>query len=314
MDEELLIRHSRSIKRVLDEISKVVIGKEGQLKLILSALVAGGHVLIEGFPGTAKTLTAKAFAKAIGGIFKRIQFTSDTLPSDVTGFYLYTPAGKSNLIRGPVFSNILLADELNRAPPRTQAALLEAMQEGQVTIEGETYSLPEPFMVIATQLPYGFTGTYPLPEVQIDRFMFRIWSGYSTPEEEAKVIEKIDYIDRLPVEQVVTLEEIIKVREMVREIYVSKDIVNYIEEILGRIRENPEVLVGPSTRGAIALYKGARAVALLEERSFVIPDDIKFLLHPSLDHRIKVRGEAEVEGVKPEDILDSIISEVPVPK
>jgi len=314
MDEEKLSIYAEKMKKLLDEMSKVVIGKHDPLKIILTALLAGGHVLIEGLPGTAKTLTAKVFAKVIGGEFKRIQFTADTLPSDVIGFHIYTPTGRGELVRGPIFCNILLADELNRCPPRTQAALLEAMQEGQVTIEGKTLSLPKPFMVIATQLPYGYTGTYPLSEVQVDRFMFRVWSGPNTREQESAVLEKIDYIDELPINTLSSPSEILEIRELIKSIYVGPEIISYIEDILEAIRNYPEVLIGPSTRGAIAIYKGCRALAFLEERSYVIPDDVKFLLHAALDHRIKIKAELEIEGVKPEDIVNRALSEVPVPK
>lgn len=314
MDEDVLVEYSRKMKEIMAEINKVIIGKNDMLKIILTALLAGGHVLIEGMPGTAKTITAKVFAKVIGGSFKRIQFTADTLPSDIVGFYIYTPSGRSEFIKGPVFTNILLADELNRSPPRTQAALVEAMQEGQVTIEGNTFRLPQPFMVVATQLPYGYTGTYPLPEVQVDRFMFRVWSGFNTKEQEAKVLENIDFIDEMPVETLSHPDEILKIRDLIKKIHISHSIISYIEEILEKIRTYPEVLFGPSTRGAIAIYKGARALAFLEERTYVIPDDIKYLLHAALDHRIKIKAEMEIEGVKPEDIVERALSEVPVPK
>jgi len=299
---------------IIREVSKVVLGKEETVKLVLAALLAEGHILIEGMPGTAKTLTARAFAKTIGGVFKRIQFTPDTMPADIIGFYLYTPTGARSLVKGPIFANILLADELNRAPPRTQAALLEAMQECSVTIEGNTFQLPRPFMVIATQLPHGFAGTYALPEVLVDRFMFRLWSDYNPPETEVEIMENIDYIDELPVERVATPEDVLAMRSLVKKVHVSREILGYIEDVLRAVRQDPNVLIGPSTRAAIALYKGARALAMLDGRSYVIPDDVKELLHPVLDHRVRVRAEAEVEGVRPEDIVEKALSEVPVPK
>ena len=309
-----LSRISTSISRIFEEVSKVVIGKEDIIKFIMAALLSEGHILIEGMPGTAKTLVARAFAKAVGGVFKRIQFTSDTLPSDIVGFYLYTVAGKGELVRGPVFTNILLADELNRGPPRTQAALLEAMQDRTVTIEGETLSLPRPFLVIATQVPYGSAGTYPLPDVQLDRFMFRLWSGYNPSDVEKSVMKNIDYIDALPVEKVIDIKMLIRGMDAVKKVGVDDEIVNYIIDIVNTVRGFEEVLIGPSTRGVIALYKGARALAFLDGRDYVIPDDVKILVHPALDHRVRVRAEAVVEGVKPEDLVERAVKEVPVPK
>ena len=220
-------------KRIINEISKVIIGKKKVIEGIVVALLSEGHVLIEGYAGTAKTMTAKAFAKTIGGIFKRIQFTPDTLPSDITGFYIYTVTGERRFQEGPIFANIVLADEINRTTPRTQAALIEAMQEKQVTIEGVTYKLPEPFMVVATQIPVAISvGTYPLTEVQLDRFMFRLWSEYSPPEEEETIISNIDYIESLPVSQVTSPAQVIKLISYIKEkVYVDKSIVKYLSLI-----------------------------------------------------------------------------------
>ena len=312
MDDYTLI--SSELTKVVEEISKVVIGKENYIKLLLTALLCEGHVLIEGMPGTAKTLLAKAFANALGGEFKRIQFTADTLPSDVTGFYIYTVTGRKDLVKGPIFTNILLADELNRAPPRTQAALLEAMQERTVSIEGETYVLPRPFMVIATQIPYGGAGTYPLPDTQLDRFMFRIWSGYNPRDIEANVVKNIDYIDTLPVDKAVDSDLVLSAIEAVKNVNVDEKIVDYILDIVDRLRNDDYIQTGPSTRGVISLYKGCRAYAFLEGRDYVIPDDVKNLVHPALDHRIRLKVEAVTEGLKPEDVVERVVNEVPVPK
>ena len=305
---------SEGLSKVIDEVSKIVIGKEELIKLLMIALLCEGHVLVEGMPGTAKTLLARAFSRAVGGEFKRIQFTSDTLPSDITGFYLYTVAGKGSLIKGPVFSNILLADELNRGPPRTQAALLEAMQDRTVSIESETFSLPRPFMVIATQVPYGSAGTYPLPDVQLDRFMFRIWSGYNPREVEEEVVKKIDFIDELPVKKVIDIDILINGIDMVKKVTVDDKIVEYIINLVEKIRSDENILSGPSTRGIIGLYKGARASAFLSGRRYVIPDDVKMLIHPALDHRVRVKAEAVIEGINPEDIIEKAAKEVPIPK
>jgi MoxR-like ATPase len=300
--------------RILEAVSRVVVGKEEVKLLLLSALLSGGHVLIEGMAGTAKTLLAKAFALAIGGEFKRIQLTSDLLPTDVTGFYLYRPDGSSKFVPGPIFANIVLADELNRTTPRTQAAFLEAMQERQVTIEGSAHPLPEPFMVIASQLPTGGAGTYPLADVQADRFMFRAWSAYPAPEEEAEVLSKIDVLEEPRVEPVTTPETVLALRERVRDVFVSEAVRGYVVELVNRVRGDPDVLVGPSPRASVALYKGSRALAYVEGRDYVLPDDVKRLVLPAMVHRIHVRSEAEMDGVTPETVLQRALESVEVPK
>ena len=302
------------VNRIRRELDEIVVGKGDLKEALLIALIAGGHVLIEGMTGTGKTLLARSFAKVIGGEFKRIQFTADMLPSDITGFYMYRLDGTSKFVKGPIFANIVLADELNRSTPRTQAALIESMQEGRVSIEVVTYDLPRPFMVVASQLPYGYEGTYPLTEVQLDRFMFRVWSDYPERDEEAEVLRKIDYIDEFKVETVSNPEEILKLQDLSRHIYVSEGIVDYILEMVSRLRMNPDVLHGPSPRASISIYKGARSLALLEGREFVIPDDVKRIAPMALVHRIKLRAEAELEGIKIADLLDEVLKETPVPK
>lgn len=301
-------------QKILTEVSKVVIGKDDIKEILLAALLSEGHVLIEGLTGTAKTLLAKTFANAIGGEFKRIQFTPDMLPADVTGFYLYTPSGKSRFVHGPVFANVVLTDELNRTTPRTQAALIEAMQERQVTIEGRTHPLPEPFMVIASQLPYGYEGTYPLTEVQADRFMFRAWSGYPEKDEENEVIEKIDYIEEPDVKAVTTPQEVLKLQQTVRKVHVSEKVRDYIVSVVNLVRQDPDVQIGPSPRASISLYKGSRSLAFLQGREYVIPDDIKKLAFPAFEHRIRVKTEAEMEDVTSRTIIERTLTKVPVPK
>lgn len=312
MDE---LKHYLNIaEKIREELDKLVIGKSDLKETLLVAMISGGHVLIEGQAGTGKTLLARSFAKIIGGEFKRIQFTADMLPTDVTGFYMYRPDGSSKLIKGPVFANVVLTDELNRSTPRTQAALIEAMQEGQVSIEGVTYDLPRPFMVVASQLPYGYEGTYPLTEVQVDRFMFRVWSGYPSVEEEAEIVKRIDYIEEFRVETVAKPEDVIELQRLARKIYVSDKIVDYITSLVAKLRSNPDVAFGPSPRATIALYKGSRSLALLEGREFVIPDDVKRLAPLALEHRIKVKPEAEIEGVTAGRLVEEALKEVPVPK
>lgn len=300
--------------RILESVSAIVIGKTEVKTLLLAALLSGGHVLIEGMAGTAKTLLGKAFALAIGGRFKRIQLTTDLLPTDVTGFYLYAPDGSSKFIPGPIFANIVLADELNRTTPRTQAAFLEAMQERQVTIEGQPYPLPEPFMVIASQLPSGGAGTYPLADVQVDRFMFRAWSGYPTPEEEAAVINNIDLLEEPEVAPVTTPEVVMALRAQVKTAEVTEDVRRYLVSLVTQIRQDPDVLVGPGPRATITLYKGSRALAYLEGRDYVLPDDAKRLALASLQHRIHVKAEAEMDGITAETIVERALQAVPVPK
>lgn len=278
------------------------------------ALIAGGHLLIEGFPGTAKTTLAKSFATAIGGEFKRIQFTPDMMPADITGFCLYSPEGNSRFIEGVIFANIVLADELNRTTPRTQSALLEAMQEYQVTIEGKTYLLHQPFMVIATQVLAGGEGTYPLTDVQVDRFLLRVFSGYSTKDEEKQMISEIDKIEEPVISSVTSLEEIKAARAMAKQVYVSPDIIEYITSIIADLRNSPDILSGPSSRATIALYKCSRVLAMLDGREFVIPDDVKRLAFLALEHRIRIKPEVEMDDVTPHMVLERTLGQVPVPK
>jgi MoxR-like ATPase len=301
-------------QKVINEVSRVIVGKDDIKQALMIALVAGGHVLIEGAPGTAKTKLAKTFSKAIGGTFKRIQFTPDMLPADVTGFYLYSPTGSSNFIEGPVFANVILADELNRTTPRTQSALIEAMQEHQVTIEKLTYNLPNPFMVIATQVFSGGEGTYPLTDVQIDRFLLRINSSYLSLEEEMLVISGIDRIEDSDVAEVTTPKEIIQARKIAKQVYVSPEISRYIVSLVDSLRADPDVLSGPSTRASISLYKCARTLALFEGRDYVIPDDVKALSLATIEHRIRVKPEAEMDEITPLIILQRTLDKTAVPK
>ena len=301
-------------QNILNEVSKVVVGKEQLKELLLVALIAGGHVLIEGPPGSAKTTLANSFARAIGGTFKRVQLTPDMMPSDITGFYLYSTTGSSSFVPGPIFANIVLADELNRTTPRTQAALLEAMQEYQVTIERETFPLEQPYMVIATQLQSGGEGTYPLTDVQVDRFMLRLFSGYSSIAEEEQVLSNIDSIDSHDIRAIATTAEIRNIQAQAMEVHVSPLVNKYIVAIVNSLRNDPDMLSGSSTRASIALFKCARVLALFDGRDFVIPDDVKRLIYPALEHRIKVKPEAEMDDVTPRMLLDRTLEKIPVPK
>lgn len=303
------------IAKILDEVSKFVVGKPDLLKLMAVALLSEGHILIEGPAGVGKTLLARTFALAIGGVFKRVQMTPDLLPGDIIGTVFYDlRASEWRLRKGPVFSNILLVDELNRAPPKTQAALLEAMQERRVSIEGRTLPLPRPFLVIATQVPYGGEGTYPLTDVQIDRFAFRTYTGYPDPQDEIEVLNRVDEIESLDVRQVATVEEVSKLVNEVKRVYVSGRIKEYIVSMVSRLRGYDEVLSGPSPRASIWLLKGARALAYLEGRSYVLPDDVKALALYVLTHRIKIKPEYAMEGVKPDHLVERVLKEVEVPK
>jgi MoxR-like ATPase len=301
-------------QKILGEISKVIIGKDEIREVLVLALLAGGHVLIEGLPGTAKTKLARSFAEVIGGKFNRIQFTPDMMPADITGFYIYSPTGDPRFVEGPIFANIVLADELNRTTPRTQSALLEAMQEHQVTIERKTYLLEKPFMVIATQVKSGAEGTYPLTDVQMDRFQLRALSGYSSKEDEKRIISNIDRIDEPDIKSVTTPSEIKELQTLAKEVHVSPDIVEYTTSIIEHLRNDPDVLSGPSIRSSISLYKCSRVLALIDSRDFVIPDDVKHLVYPAVEHRIRVRPEAEMDNVTPAAIIERALERVPVPK
>ncbi len=308
------IKKQEVMHNIVNEVSKVIIGKADIKELLLAALLSQGHVLIEGLPGTAKTTIARTFAHAIGGEFKRVQGTPDMLPSDILGFNFYRTDGSSTFIPGPIFTNVLLADELNRTTPRTQAALLEAMQEQQVTIERETYTLKNPFIVIASQIPYGSPGTSPLSDVQKDRFMLRIWSATSSMEEEDIILQNIDAISEPNISAVITPDEIVRLQQDVKNVHIADSVRHYILEIADRLRNHQDIQIGPSTRAAIVLFKGSRALAFIQGRDFVIPDDVKRLLIPALSHRLQISAEAEMENISPESIINEVSTEVPVPK
>jgi MoxR-like ATPase len=307
--------YKNTIEKIISEIQKFIIGKKDVIEMLLVALVSEGHILLEGPPGTAKTLLAKTFAQTIGAKFTRIQMTPDTLPADILGTMVYNvKTSEFYLKKGPIFSNIILVDELNRAPAKTQAAFLEVMQEKQVTIEGNTYPVEKPFLVLATQIPYGSAGTYPLTEVQIDRFAYKIKISYPTPEEEIRILEKIDYIETEPVKQVVTKEEILKLIEEAKKVYVSEAVRKYIVDIITGLRNNHNILEeGPSTRASIWMMKASRAYALINGRNYVIPDDVKTVAPHVLRHRIQLRKEV-IEEMTEEKVIQETLLITPVPK
>jgi len=303
------------VDKILSEIHKVIIGKAREVKLLLATLIAGGHALLEGVPGVAKTTIAKALATAAGLEWKRIQFTPDLLPSDIIGTMVYDrKSGEFKFRRGPIFANIVLADEINRASPRTQSAFLEAMQERQVTIEGTPHRLPEPFMVIATMNPIEFEGVFPLPEAQLDRFLVKIIIDYPTRSELVEIVRRHDYIEEWPVRAVVRPSVIEDLVKAARRVYIDNSILEYIVEIVEASRRHPLVRLGASPRAAIALSKLSRVLALMNGRDYVLPDDVKEVAKEVLRHRILLKPEAEVEGrVTPDDVVDQILREVPTP-
>ncbi len=313
------VRHAMLFRAIEDRLisSGLLIEKEREIKLIVACLIARGHALLEGVPGVAKTSMAKAVAKLLDLDFRRIQMTPDLLPLDIIGFYIYDQrTGEFRLKKGPIFTNILLADEINRASPRTQSALLEAMQERQVTIEGNTFRLEEPFMVIATQNPIEMEGTFPLPEAQLDRFLVKIETGYPTPKGFRDLLKRIDEIE-MGIENlkpVVSRSEVVQAIEEAKKVRVDDSIVDYIASIVEATREHPAVKLGGSPRAGIAILRLARAWAYLEGRNYVIPDDVKAVAAPALIHRIILKPEYEIEGVTPAKVVEDILERVPVPK
>ncbi|MGE2835285.1 AAA family ATPase [Mycobacterium sp. SMC-4] len=302
---------------VLDAISHVVVGKRHALNLILTTVLARGHVLVEDLPGLGKTLIAKSFAAALGLDFTRVQFTPDLLPADLLGSTIYDmTSGRFEFRRGPVFTNLLLGDEINRTPPKTQAALLEAMAEHQVSIDGVTHRLPEPFLVLATDNPIEYEGTYPLPEAQLDRFAIRLELKYLSPQEETTMLRRrLDRGSRVPtVAQVVDARELVAMQESVEEVTVHDDVLQYVVSLAAASRNHPQVSVGASPRAELDLVALARARALLQGRDYVIPEDIKALAVPTIAHRISLRPEMWVRRVQGSDIVEDLLRRTPVPR
>ncbi len=302
-------------ERVLSEVGKVIVGKRNELKVVLASMIAQGHVLLEGVPGVSKTTMAKALASALNLSFRRIQFTPDLLPADVLGTFIFDQrSGEFRFRPGPIFANIILADEINRASPRTQSAFLEAMQERQVTIEGQTFKLPEPFIVIATMNPIEFEGVYPLPEAQIDRFLIKILIDYPSFEEEEEILKRINIIEEWPVKPVADGEDILRISKMVKKVHVAESIIEYIVRIVQATRKHPHVRLGASPRAAIALLKLSSSLALLSGRSYVLPDDVKEAAKPVLRHRIILKPGLDIESqTTVEGIIDSILESIPTP-
>ncbi|HEX4820188.1 MAG TPA: MoxR family ATPase [Acidimicrobiales bacterium] len=304
-----------------DQVAKVVVGQEGTLSGLVAALLVRGHVLLEGVPGVAKTLVVKAVAAALDLEFKRVQFTPDLMPSDVIGQTIFDARGASFAFReGPVFTNLLLADEINRTPPKTQAALLEAMEERQVSIDGEARPLPDPFVVVATQNPVEYEGTYPLPEAQLDRFLFKLQVGYPTFEQEQEVVARHDRgldphdLAATGITAVASAADLEAAREQVDALRVEPPVLAYIVQLCRATRDAPSLTLGVSPRGATALLHAAKAWAWLAGRPFVTPDEVKAVTKPTLRHRIQLRPEAELDGTTADAVLDGILTAVPTPR
>jgi len=304
-----------TLKRIVENVEKVIVGKREAIELALIALICDGHVLIEDVPGVGKTGLVSSIAKSIDASFKRIQFTPDVLPSDITGFSIFNQkTGEFEYRPGAIMSQIILADEINRTSPKTQASLLEVMEENQVTVDGVTYKVPRPFMVLATQNPVEYLGTFPLPEAQIDRFLMKISIGYPLPSEESLILSRFQYENPLDsLSPVAGSNDILSIQSKVREVYVHKSLNNYIVDIIGKTRNHPDVLLGSSTRGSLALFRAAQAWALYNNRNYVIPDDIKKMTIPVLSHRIILKQEAKLKKITQEDVLLGILDKTTVP-
>ena len=305
----------QQIQAVIENIEKVMIGKREIAELSIVALLAGGHVLLEDVPGVGKTMMVRSLSKSVGANFKRIQFTPDLLPSDVIGVSIYNPKTLQFEFRpGPIVGNIILADEINRTSPKTQAALLEAMEEASITIDGETLDISKPFFVMATQNPIEYEGTYPLPEAQLDRFLLKIKMGYPTAQQEIEVLRRVE--NRQPIQEieaVMSVEELLKLQQHVKQVYVEDGVKSYIVDIARATRNHQNVYLGVSPRASIALMKAAQAYAFMQNRDFVKPDDVKYLAPFVFGHRLILAPEARYEGVQPEDVIKEVIQQIFVP-
>lgn len=309
------------LEQVQTELRKAIVGQDQVVEQLLVALLAGGHVLLEGVPGLAKTLLVRSLGQVLGVGFKRIQFTPDLMPADVIGTSIFNPRDLTfEVRRGPLFTNLLLADEINRTPPKTQSALLEAMEERQVTIDGQSYPLSDPFMVLATQNPIEFEGTYPLPEAQLDRFLMKVKMTYPNEEEERQILERHYHgfraqdLAQAGLGPVIDAAGLADLRLAHRQVVVEAPVLDYINAVIRTTREWSSLAMGASPRGALALLSAAQSLALLRGRDFVVPDDIKEMALPILRHRILLRPEAEVEGVQADQVLEQVLHSLPVPR
>jgi MoxR-like ATPase len=302
-------------KRIVDNIEHVIVGKRTPVQLTVLGLLCQGHMLIEDVPGVGKTVLAKSISRSVGCQFQRIQFTPDMLPTDVTGVSVFNQKTREFEFRpGPIHAQIVLADEINRATPKTQSALLEAMEERQVTVDGQTHELSPPFMVLATQNPIEYEGTFPLPEAQLDRFLLRIELGYPEKEDEIEILDRQQHVHPIEkLEQVVSVDELLEAQKAIKDIYIDSLVKEYIVEIVRRTRIHPDVYLGASSRGALAIYRLSQARACMFGRDYVLPDDVKALSEPALSHRIIVGPAARIKDVEPATIVGDILENLPVP-
>lgn len=302
-------------ERIAKSVGQVILGKSNEVRLTILGMLCRGHILLEDIPGVGKTMMAKSLARAVGCSFNRIQFTPDMLPSDITGVSIFNPKTREFEFRpGPVMAQIVLADEINRATPKTQSALLEAMEEGQMTVDGVTYRLSNPFLILATQNPIEYEGTFPLPEAQLDRFLIRIQMGYPQPQDELNILASQQYQHPLQnLQQVVTLKELLAVQQLIKDVYVAKEVQQYIINLITASRRHGDVYLGSSPRGSLALFRTSQARAAMSGRDFVIPDDVKALAEVTLAHRIIVGPAARLKNISSRAIVQDILQATPVP-
>jgi len=317
MDSLKIDEAGQTCQRIIGQVKKIIVGKDAVLEKVMLALLANSHILFEDYPGLAKTLLARSFAMSMGCDFSRIQFTPDLLPADITGTYVYNvKSGDFELRKGPVFTNILLADEINRAPPKTQAALLEAMQERQTTLDGKTHLLRDPFIVMATQNPIEYEGVYPLPEAQLDRFLVRLQLGYPTRTEEVEIMRRrmTRGQEDVVLDPAVDSNTVLDLQKTVEGIHVDDDVLGYIADIVQATRTQRQIEIGASPRGSLAIFKLSRARAVFHGRDYVIPDDIKEVAASALVHRLIMKAESWVKGTNPNQVLEDILKTIPVPR
>jgi len=302
-------------ERIANSVGQVILGKSNEVRLSILGMLCRGHILLEDIPGVGKTMMAKSLARAVGCTFNRIQFTPDMLPSDITGVSIFNPKTREFEFRpGPIMAQIVLADEINRATPKTQSALLEAMEEGQMTVDGVTYRLSNPFLIMATQNPIEYEGTFPLPEAQLDRFLIRIQMGYPQPEDELRILASQQYQHPIQnLQQVVTLKELLAAQQLIKDVYVAKEVQQYIINLITASRRHADVYLGSSPRGSLALFRTAQARAAMTGREYVIPDDVKALAEVTLAHRIIVGPAARIKNITSRTIVQDILQTTPVP-